>query len=414
MSLNCTTNPTTATNVLHSTFPGSSTVPTTNSVTTMGLQPKTVSPTMSAHLGSARILPADKPSIHDSEFDLTDVALPSFQRKRRSLSMCSDYSSPSNMEIKDSFSSSVCTSPPSVKKRTNSECVGEKRKHFMIDEMLEQYKTYPQDLDTALNLSNQTTPGMFYTNAPKKVAIHENISEETDVNSLRRVPCLSSQNVDSNPIQDTRTSQNVQPRTVCASLSPIHNFNATVQSTSPADLRSNSFGHVSISNEKFLPHKLRFKATSRNVSPSFSDYGGKASNILERGPGESGFPDVLSRANDVELPPIKKTKFDIKDNFSVRSSPRSSTEQESGYSSSEAQDVQVWNKSRNVRNIAAVTDMEKSAEHFLISSSNVYKEDNNSTTNFKEASSAFKRVCDGSLDLRVETNTNTLLLNKVK
>jgi hypothetical protein len=174
-------------------------------------------------------------------------------------------------------------------------------------------------------------------------------------------------------------------------------------------LLSNSFGHV-VSNEKFLPHKLRFKATSRNLSPGFLDYGGKAPRCLEGGTGHSGFPDVLNRDDDVELPPIKKTKFDTKDNFCLHNSPRSSTELESGYSSSEAQDVQVCNKSRNMRSIEAVTDMGKSADNLSISSFEVCKDDNNSIRNFKAASIDFKRVCDGSLDLRVETNSNTLLM----
>ena len=88
MNLNCTTNQTTIPNALHSTFPGSSTVtpPAMTSVTTKDLQSKIGSPTISAQVGSARIPTANKPNVQDSQFNLTDVALPLFQRKRRSVS----------------------------------------------------------------------------------------------------------------------------------------------------------------------------------------------------------------------------------------------------------------------------------------------------------------------------------------
>ena len=39
-------------------------------------------------------------------------------------------------------------------KTSTIENVGEKRKQFIINDMLEESKAYPQDLDTALNLSH--------------------------------------------------------------------------------------------------------------------------------------------------------------------------------------------------------------------------------------------------------------------
>ena len=144
---------------------------------------------------------------------------------------------------------------------------GEKRKQFIINEMLEQCKKYPQDLDTALNLSNPTLSGDII-NDTKDDGVQKRIDEDSDIKSLRRVPSITSENSNNDP--KACLTPTISP---LGCSSPTRSTSSSTSNHSDSsDLSSSKIFSPNSANETFLPYKLRFKSGLYNNSQNSFGY----------------------------------------------------------------------------------------------------------------------------------------------
>lgn len=143
---------------------------------------------------------------------------PQFERGERSLS----FSFPSSNEtiVNQNFSE---TRQKYEQRTSNLEIAGEKRKHFIINDMLEQSKAYPQDLDTALNLSypTETEAGSQHVNTKDDIS-QTRICNNSSPKSFRRVPSISSES--SNNDQSQKNHRNITTRNLIQKKIEINGF----------------------------------------------------------------------------------------------------------------------------------------------------------------------------------------------
>ena len=292
------------------------------------------------------------------------------------------YNSPSTLPTSlKATASTYSASSENLQKRSALEFTSEKRKNFLIDEMLDRHKTYPQDLDKALNLSNQ-----------QKVTInpdsHEHKNEgnmcidvdEIDANSLQRVPCINNANTN-----DVSSQSNSLKRSSTTSLSPSPLDNPMLNSL---EHTINSSSHSTPSpNENLLPHKLRFKSTSQDSDPIAIDYGNRSRSASREG---SPITNHAGRS-EPSPPPNKKLSLPYSTTTNEMSSNKTSAvlkDRDSDHLSSDPQDGRNWNERLSNVNLERKSSNDSNGSY-------------ENTKTIKKQTTENNKVSDGALDMSI-------------
>ena len=224
--------------------------PTTSSIGTSSL---TMSPPTGSNLFSSIPQPNNVSRVREPETSskLSSFNRSLFERRERSLS----FSFPSNKEL--IVNQSYSETRPNLRPKTSTiENVGEKRKQFIINDMLEESKAYPQDLDTALNLSHPE--GSTETSDDLVVKDDEAENGISSPKSLRRVPSITSEDSNRDPSQNkafmSRNSSSGCPSPAQSNHSSTSDNSGSSDVSTPKGFASNSL------NETFIPYKFRFKS----------------------------------------------------------------------------------------------------------------------------------------------------------
>ena len=201
---------------------------------------------------------------------------PRYERGERSLSF--SFPSSNDAIVNQNFSESR---QKYEQKTSNLEITGEKRKHFIINDMLEQSKAYPQDLDTALNLSYPTEPEAVSQHVrTKNHGSHTRFFNNSSPKSFRRVPSISSENGNNDQSQNKSLLTPNNSASGCSS--PTESTHSSTSDNGGSSDASNSkiFSSKSL-NDTFIPYKFRFKSGLFDDSQNSFGYRSKTSKSYE-------------------------------------------------------------------------------------------------------------------------------------
>lgn len=269
----CTNIPLTTANIVHPPTFSSGSPSSLRSAMSSSLAPSMSTNSLAAPLPKesssfiSKMHPIATPSAKESDsiFKSSKYSTPLFGRSEKAPTF--SFSSNKDLSMDQNYPEprTIMTQKPST-----IENVGEKRKQFVINEMLEQCKKYPQDLDTALNLSNPTTSeDISDGNETKNLGAPKSICEDSDIKSLRIVPSIASENENNNP--KACLTPNISPIS-CASPTRS-NHSSTSNHSDSSDFSSSKFFSPNSANETFLPYKLRFKSSLYNNTQNSFGYG---------------------------------------------------------------------------------------------------------------------------------------------
>ena len=292
------------------------------------------------------------------------------------------YNSPSMQPTSlKTTGSTYSASSENLQKRSTLEFTSEKRKNFLIDEMLERHKTYPQDLDKALNLSNQEKLTIIPDSQGHKNEGNMCIDiDEAEANSLQRVPCITNANTN-----DVTNQSNSLKRSSTMSLSPSPLENPMLTSL---EHTINSSSHSTPSpNENLLPHKLRFKSTSQSSDSFAIDYCSRSRSVSREG---SPIMDHAERS-EPSPPPHKKLSLPYSTITNEICPKQTSTvleDRDSDNLSSDPQDERNWNKRLSNTNVERTSSNDSNGSY-------------DNTKSVKKETTEHNKIGDGALDMSI-------------